>query len=359
MAISRFNVFKGKTVLVTGHTGFKGSWLSLWLYKLGAKVIGYALDPEHEEGIYLRARVAAGLIDYRHDIRDYPKLLSIIKKHKPEIVFHFAAQALVRESYTTPKETFDVNVGGTVNILEACRLSPSVKVLVPVTSDKCYENTEEGRPFCEKDRLGGFDPYSSSKACAELVVAAYIHSFFIKKGNGNHLGVASVRAGNVIGGGDWAKDRVVPDSIRALRAGRPIKIRNPLHTRPWQHVLDPLAGYLLLAAKLSADPGKYSGAWNFGPEPKTIVRVAELVERIIKAYGRGSWEMESITDQPNESALLVLDATKAMEHLRWRPILTLDQAVETTVAWYKVAEEKHDLNAFSITQINEYMERMD
>lgn len=360
MKSDHFDVFRGKAILVTGHTGFKGSWLSLWLQKLGAEVIGYALDPEDDRGIFVQAGVGSGLTDYRHDIRDFKKLHSIIDKHKPEIVFHLAAQAIVRESHDIPRETFDINVGGTVNILEACRLSPSVRAMIVVTSDKCYENMEEGRPFCEGDRLGGFDPYSASKACAELAVSAYGHSFFnVKKEGFPEMGLASVRAGNVIGGGDWARDRIVPDCIRALGVGQPIKIRNLLHTRPWQHVLDPLAGYLLLAARLFQNPGRHAGAWNFGPKANAVIPVSELVDRIIHAYGSGSWETNNLTDQPKESHSLALDATKALERLKWRPLLDLDDAVTMTVAWFKAAEKNEDIRKFSMGQIEEYMNKID
>jgi len=356
MKSDHFDVFKGKTVLITGHTGFKGSWLSLWLQKLGASVVGYALDPEDEKGNYVQAGVGDNLIDYRHDIRDYKKLLSVIEKHKPKFVFHLAAQAIVRESFAIPKDTFDINVGGTINVLEACRLSPSVRALVVVTSDKCYENAGDGRPFCECDRLGGFDPYSASKACAELVATAYGHSFFnVKKKGFPEMGLASVRAGNVIGGGDWARDRIVPDCIRALSAGQPIKIRNPRHTRPWQHVLEPLSGYLLLASKLFHDPLKYFGAWNFGPQMNAVVPVSELVDRIINAYGMGSWAAENSADQPKESHLLALDTTKAIKQLKWHPLLDLDEAVTMTVNWYKAVEKKEDIRKFSLGQIENYM----
>jgi len=354
-----YKIFTGKTLLVTGHTGFKGSWLSLWLHSLGATVIGYALNPKDENDNFVRARVKESVVDYRHDIRDYDRLNSIFDKHAPEIVFHLAAQAIVREGYSGPKETFDVNIGGTVNVLEACRTSSSVKAMIIVTSDKCYQNKGKSTPYKESDRLGGFDPYSASKACAELVSAAYGHSFY-KKGVNKQikLGIATVRAGNVIGGGDWSKDRLIPDCIRALQAGQPINIRNPLHTRPWQFVLEPLAGYLTLAATLYGEPEKYSGPWNFGPDLGATVPVDVLVEKIVAAYGRGSWLAENTAGQPLESHSLALDASKAMKKLNWRPVLSLDETVKLTVDWYKFSEANHDLHDFSLQQIEDYAAKL-
>ena len=351
----KLSVFAGKTILVTGHTGFKGSWLSLWLHNLGAKVVGYALDPKNENDNFVRARVKESLVDYRADIRDYGKLISVFAKHDPEFVFHLAAQPIVREGYNEPKETFDVNVGGTVNVLEACRLTSSVQTLVNITSDKCYQNNDKGSPYREGDRLGGFDPYSASKACAELVSTAYAHSFSPNSVKGKKkFGLATVRAGNVIGGGDWSKDRLIPDCIRALQAGQPIKIRNPLHTRPWQFVLEPLAGYLTLATNLHEKPEKFSGAWNFGPSSEATVPVSSLVEKLINVYGKGSWQPEIVGGQPAEAQALALDAGKAMKKLKWRPILNLDKAVEMTVAWYKFSEVNRDMHDFTLGQIEKY-----
>jgi CDP-glucose 4,6-dehydratase len=349
------NVFSGKTVLVTGHTGFKGSWLTLWLRRLGANAIGYALDPKDENDNFVRARVGDGMVDLRGDIRDFEKLSSVFTRHNPEIVFHLAAQTLVREGYREPRETFDTNIGGTVNVLEACRLAPGVKALVNITSDKCYLNRGKAAPYRECDRLGGFDPYSSSKACAELVSQAYGHSFFARDMNGKtRPGMATARAGNVIGGGDWSKDRIVPDCIRSLSSGQVIKIRNPRHTRPWQFVLEPLAGYLALAANLLEKPEKYSGAWNFGPEAAATVPVQVLVEKLIKAYGQGSWQPEIQSGQPAEAQALALDAAKAKKKLGWRPILDLDKAVGMTVAWYKFGATNRDMHDFTLAQIEEY-----
>ena len=321
----------------------------MWLRRLGARVVGYALDPKDENDNFVGARAGDGMIDLRGDIRDFKKLSAVFASHTPEIVFHLAAQTLVREGDREPKETFDVNVGGTVNILEACRLAPSVRCLVNVTSDKCYLNRGKAAPYRECDRLGGFDPYSASKACAELVSQAYGHSFF-QKGAAPDVtpGMATVRAGNVIGGGDWSKDRIVPDCMHSLMARQPIRIRNPRHTRPWQFVLEPLAGYLTLAANLLEKPEKYSGAWNFGPAHEATVPVSILAEKIIKAYGQGSWQPEIQGGQPAEAHALALDASKAMKKLKWRPILDLDKAVRMTVAWYKFGETNRDLHDFSL-----------
>jgi len=355
----KYSLYSGKSVLVTGHTGLKGSWLSLWLQKLGAKVIGYALDPNDANDNFVRARVGEKLTDIRGDIRDFDKLSHVFAGHTPEIVFHLAAQPLVREGYREPKETFDVNIGGTVNVLEACRQTPSVKAVVVVTSDKCYLNNGKAAPYREGDRLGGNDPYGASKACAEIVAHAYEQSFFRwNAAAGRGLGFATVRAGNVIGGGDWSKDRIVPDCIRSLSSGQIIKIRNPRHTRPWQFVLEPLAGYLLLAAHLHEQPEKFSGAWNFGPDPEANVPVTDLVEEIIAAYGMGSWLAETDPGQPLESHSLALDATKAAKKLKWRPVLSLKQAVEMTVDWYKDAEANHDLHDFALSQIEAYAAKL-
>lgn len=348
-------IFSGKTVLVTGHTGFKGSWLTLWLRRLGANVVGYALDPKDENDNFVRSRVGDGMVDLRGDIRDFKKLSAVFAGHNPDIVFHLAAQTLVREGYREPRYTFDTNIGGTVNVLEACRLAPGVRVLVNVTSDKCYLNKGKATPYRECDRLGGFDPYSSSKACAELVSQAYEHSFFTKDMNvRTGPGMATVRAGNVIGGGDWSKDRIVPDCIRALHSGQAIRIRNPRHTRPWQFVLEPLAGYLILAANLFEVPGKFTGAWNFGPSPEATVPVNILVEKIIKAYGQGSWQPEIKGGQPAEAHALALDASKAKKKLGWCPILDLDKAVQMAVDWYKFSEANRDMHEFALNQIGEY-----
>lgn len=330
------NIYRGKKVLVTGHTGFKGSWLSIWLRELGADVIGYALEPYTERDNFVVTGLTDKITDIRGDIRDYEKLLKVFQDCQPQIVFHLAAQPLVRLSYEIPKDTYDVNVGGTVNVLEAIRVTDSVKVAVMVTSDKCYENKEWIWGYRENDSMGGYDPYSSSKGAAELVIAGYRNSFFNPDRYSQHgKAIASVRAGNVIGGGDWAKDRIIPDCIRALEQNKPIEIRNPQAIRPWQHVLEPLAGYLLLAAKLYQEPDKYAQAWNFGPDYDSVVNVKDIVELVIKNWGSGEWEDVSDKNAVHEATLLALDCNKAKRYLRWKPILDIEEALKFTVEWYK------------------------
>jgi CDP-glucose 4,6-dehydratase len=351
MGLNMFNnFFKDKTVLVTGHTGFKGSWLSIWLNELGANVIGYALDPYTDRDNFVLTGLSHKLEDIRADIRDFKTLDSIFEKYQPKIVFHLAAQPLVRESYSNPRETYETNVMGTINVLEAARNSKSVEVLINVTSDKCYENNEWIWPYRENDRLGGKDPYSSSKACSELVTQAYRDSFFSGK---DKVAVATVRAGNVIGGGDWAKDRLVPDCIRALENQKIIRVRSPKSIRPWQFVLEPLFGYLELAHKLSLDPKKFSGAWNFGPNNESIVTVKELVEQLISKWGSGDWANLSKINKNHEARMLTLDINKALYYLDWKPLLTLDKTLDFTIAWYQSDESNYD---FNVRQINQYLE---
>lgn len=344
------DAYKGRRVLVTGHTGFKGSWLTLWLKLLGADVTGYALDPWTPRDNFVVSGVSDSIHDIRGDIRDNDKLSLAFLGAAPEIVFHLAARAWVLDCYKHPKETYEVNVGGTVNVLDNCRFTPSVKSVVIITSDKCYDDTLRERlgGYRETDHLGGADPYSSSKACAELVTAAYRASFLKDRG------VATVRAGNVIGGGDWCKDRIVPDCIRSLEAGTPIKVRNPSARRPWQYVLDPLAGYLLLGARLLENPSAYSEAWNFGPEDESIFKVQNLVELVLKYWGSGSWETTDETHKPHEAAILALNSNKAQTRLGWRPRLSLDDAVAQTVAWYKRYKTEPDMATFCLDQIRTY-----
>ena len=341
--------YRGKSVLVTGHTGFKGSWLTLWLRELGAKVAGYALDPRTPRDNFVVSGVSDSIHDIRGDIRDNDKLSKVFADYAPEIVFHLAARAMVLDCYKYPKETYDVNVGGTVNVLDNCRFSESVKSVVIITSDKCYdENDRRFGGYIEYDRLGGIDPYSSSKACAELVTAAYRKSFFKDRG------LATVRAGNVIGGGDWCANRIVPDCIRALEAGIPIRVRNPLASRPWQYVLEPLAGYLILGARLTENPSAYSEAWNFGPEDDSIIKVKDLVELVLKYWGSGTWEAIGETDAPHEARFLALNSYKARTRLNWRSRLTLEDAVKQTVAWYKRSNKDQDRSVFCLNEIRTY-----
>jgi len=343
------NAFEGKTVLITGHTGFKGSWLSIWLTELGANVIGYALEPYTANDIFVVAGVDRKMKSNIGDIRDFDKLKKTFNKYQPEIVFHLAAQPLVRLSYAQPRLTYDTNVGGTVNLLECCRAGDSVKVIINVTSDKCYDNKEWMWGYRENDPVGGHDPYSSSKACSEIITAAYRSSFF----NVNKKSLSSVRAGNVIGGGDWREDRLVPDCIRALKKNEAIGIRSPRSVRPWQHVLEPLSGYLLLASRMCEDGEKYSGAWNFGPYHGAIITVEELVQKLIVSWGSGQYKDLSaqLSKEPHEASLLTLDISKAIHQLNWAPMLNVSEAVEYTVNWYKASHVDYD---FCVGQINDY-----
>ena len=346
------NVFEGKTVLVTGHTGFKGSWLSIWLTELGANVIGYALEPYTENDNFVVAKVGSKIKSNIGDIEDYGKLKRVFDECQPEIVFHMAAQPLVRLSYKQPKPTYDTNVGGTVNLLECCRLTDSVKVIINVTSDKCYENKEWVWGYRENDPVGGYDPYSSSKACSEIITSAYRNSFFNAKENSK--AISTVRAGNVIGGGDWRENRLVPDCIRSLRNNEPIGIRSPKSIRPWQHVLEPLRGYASLAEKLWENGQKYSGAWNFGPKGEAAHPVSYLVEKLAKLWGDGAdWTPDNGL-HPAESQILRLDCSKAATLLDWAPKFSLDEGLRWTVEWYRAWNEGGDMRAISLEQITDY-----
>jgi CDP-glucose 4,6-dehydratase len=329
-------VFQGMPVLVTGHTGFKGSWLSVWLTELGAKVVGYSLDPPTIPSNFETSRLAQHVVDVRDDVRKLDALCRVIKEFKPQVVFHLAAQAIVRASYSDPKDTFDINVGGTVSILEAIRLTDSVKAAVCITSDKCYENQEWIWGYREIDRLGGHDPYSASKAMAELAVASYRQSFFsVERYEEHGIAIASARAGNVIGGGDWGQDRLVSDSVRALVEGQTIRIRNPHSVRPWQFVLEPLSGYLWLAAKLFREGSKFAEAWNFGPPERLAINVQNLVQKLIEFWGTGDWEDASSGQAHHETGLLRLSWEKAANRLGWRPVYVWHEALAETVDWYK------------------------
>lgn len=346
--------WNGKTVLLTGHTGFKGGWLALWLQHLGAKVIGYALPPNTEPNLFEQAGVADGMTSIYGDVRDGAHLASVVMEYRPDIVFHLAAQPLVRYSYEFPTETYAVNVMGTVNMLDAVRHSPSVRVCQIITTDKCYENREWDYPYREIDRLGGHDPYSSSKACAELVSASYRQSYFSLPGMAS---VATARAGNVIGGGDWALDRILPDCIRALGCNQPINVRNPAAIRPWQHVLEPLSGYLLLAEKQWSGPQEFGNAWNFGPGAETMT-VGALVDQVLAAWGEGSRKAPAhAAVAPHEAGILKLDISKAESRLGWHPVYDTARAIFQTVRWYR---ESQSLSAggavrdLCLAQIAEY-----
>ena len=324
--------YKDKTVLVTGDTGFKGSWLAIWLRELGANVIGYSLNPGTEDDNYVVCGLAKKITHIDGDIRDQHSLKSVFDKYKPDIIFHLAAQSLVLESYNDPVETYSTNVMGTVNILEVIRHIDSVRAVVVVTTDKCYENRECDYGYRETDRLGGKDPYSASKAACEIVINSYLQSFFNLE---NTVSVASARAGNIIGGGDWAENRIIPDCIRSLRKDEPIIVRNPQSVRPWQYILEPLSGYLKLGACLYKDGKEYSGAWNFGP--KDTITVKGLVEEVIDKWGQGELSISDQSNQNLEANLLYLDISKALDELEWEPKLNIAESVKYTIDQYKVA----------------------
>jgi CDP-glucose 4,6-dehydratase len=335
MVVDLKNFYKGKKVLITGHTGFKGSWLSIWLLNLGAEVAGISLPPDTSKGNFVLAKLESKMDSYYQDIRDFQEVKNIFKKVQPDIVFHLAAQPLVLKSYSNPHETFETNVQGTVNILEAVRTTETVKELVLITTDKVYKNHDWIWGYRENDELGGYDPYSASKAAAELVIDSYIKSFFSPKDFENHGKiVASVRAGNVLGGGDWSENRIIPDFFKAIEAGKSLEIRNPQATRPWQHVLDPLGGYLMLAAKMEGNPGLFSGAWNFGPQMESNLSVLALVERLIKFTKKGEFEITSDPNAQHEANLLKLDISKAEHFLKYRSVLDIEETIELTANWY-------------------------
>ncbi|MHB1323596.1 MAG: CDP-glucose 4,6-dehydratase [Coriobacteriia bacterium] len=332
--------FAGRRVLLTGHTGFKGSWLSRWLLDLGAEVTGYALEPDTTPSLFEDLRLTDALDSRIGDVRDARAVDDVVSEVRPDVVLHLAAQPLVRRSYAEPRYTFETNVMGTVNVLDAVRRCEETRVVVNVTTDKVYENPETGIPFAEDDALGGWDPYSASKAASEVVTSSYRRSFL--RGEAGAV-VASARAGNVIGGGDWANDRLVPDCARALSAGKPVLVRNPASVRPWQHVLDPLSGYLHLVASLLSHP-QLAGAFNFGPGPSSDAEVAEVVELFVRGWGGGTWESPLSDDQPHEAGVLKLDIGKAERMLGWRPLWDLGETVERTARWYRRYGERHPVD---------------
>jgi CDP-glucose 4,6-dehydratase len=347
------NVFRGKRVFLTGDTGFKGSWLALWLAESGAEVYGYALPPLQENDHFKLIGIGNRIQHLDGDIRDRDKMSEFFHQAQPEFVFHLAAQALVRQSYRNPQETFETNVSGSVNLLECVRETPSVKALIYVTSDKCYRNREWIWGYRENDELGGHDPYSASKAAAEIVFSAYGNSFFKSRPD---FGYASVRAGNVIGGGDWSEDRIVPDCMRALGKDKTIVLRKPQSTRPWQHVLEPLSGYLTLAAALGQEPQKFSGAWNFGPQGEATRSVKDLAQAIVARWGSGEIEIQGLADDPHEAGLLHLNCDKANHRLGWLPRWNFERTVTETVDWYRALLSGESVAKVSIKQLKLYME---
>lgn len=362
MGIPFESFYRGKSVLVTGHTGFKGGWMTLWLKMLGARVIGFSLPPERgRPSLFEAANVAQNMVSILGDIRDFSSLVAVFKAHTPEIVFHLAAQPLVRRSYLEPLETYGTNVMGTVHVLEAVRQTPSVRVVVIITSDKCYENRDWVYAYRENDPMGGYDPYSASKGAVELTTASYRNSFFHPDRFKEHgVSLASVRAGNVIGGGDWSDDRLIPDCVRALSTGESIPIRNAQAIRPWQHVLEPLSGYLWVAVRMLEDPSRYAGAWNFGPNADGNATVRGIVGKVVEEWGSGEWNdlSEHQANGPHEATFLKLDCTKAVNLLGWKPVLSLCECIRTTVAWYRhyYFDPGFDGFTFTVKQIEAYVD---
>ena len=348
--------WKGRRVFLTGHTGFKGGWLAVWLAKLGATVRGYAMDPTVAPNLFETARVGSVIEDIRGDIRDAAKLETAMRDFAPEVVFHLAAQALVLPSYQDPIGTYETNIIGTARVLDCVRRTPSVHAVVSVTSDKCYLNDERESPYRETDPLGGYDPYSSSKACAEIVSAAYRQSYFpiAELGKSHRVALTTARAGNVIGGGDWARNRLLPDLVRGILSGSPAPIRRPDSIRPWQHVLEPLRGYILLAERLLSHDARYSTAYNFGPLEEDARPVRWIAERVTALWGNGaSWRLDA-EPSPHEASYLKLDASRALADLGWRPRLRLDGALGYLVAWYRNWNAGEDMHAFTLGQIESY-----
>jgi len=348
---SRF--WSGRRVFITGHTGFKGAWLGYWLRQMGADVRGYALAPEQSPALFDVLRLDKDMPSPYADINALATLKAAIRQFEPEIVFHMAAQSLVKPSYEFPVQTYQTNVMGTVNLLESVRELPSVKAVVVVTSDKCYENLEREWPYRESDRLGGHDPYSNSKACAELVTASYRASFFQQSATA----VASVRAGNVIGGGDWSAHRLLPDIIRAWQSGQTLRVRNPEAVRPWQHVLDPLSGYLMLAERLVEEGQTYARAWNFGPLQQAMQPVRRLVEAAVEKCDGFAWKAE-LQPEHHEAQLLMLDCSMAQKELGWRPQWSLEQGLEKTFAWYRAFYKGEDMRAICDQQIEAFVNQV-
>ncbi len=351
------NFYKGEKVLVTGHTGFKGSWLSIWLHELGAEVVGVAHDPFTERDNFILSGIGKKIrADIRADIRDGQKMKEIFAEYQPEIVFHLAAQPLVRLSYDEPVMTYETNVMGTINIMEAIRATDSVKVGVMITTDKCYDNKEQMRGYKEDDPFGGYDPYSSSKGACEIAIQSWRRSFFNPEdyGKKHHVSLASVRAGNVIGGGDWALDRIIPDCIKALEADKTIEIRSPKAIRPWEHVLEPISGYMMLAQKMWDNPTEYCEGWNFGPENASISTVWDVASALVENFGKGELKDVSDPNAVHEANLLMLDITKAKTRLGWKPRLDAKQTIDLVADWYK-RYKKEDVYQLCIEEIESFL----
>ncbi len=349
--------WKDKKVLITGHTGFKGSWLSLMLQHLGAEVTGISLPPDTVPNLFDESNCVEGMVSVYQDIRDAQKLESLFQKHQPEIVFHLAAQALVRRSYDNPVETYETNVMGTLYVLEAIRKTPSVCAGVIVTSDKCYENREWQQGYVESDAMGGFDPYSSSKGCAELLTASFRNSYFSKDTFDTHnTAIASARAGNVIGGGDWSEDRLIPDILNGFQNNQEVNIRNPNAIRPWQHVIEPLVGYLCLANRLFVDGVAYAEAWNFGPDECGAMPVDWIADKMSEVWADGASWCADGKDHPYEARFLALDCTKAKTQLDWSPKWNLNETIERIVIWHKSFISGKDAKELCLAQIKEYLE---
>ncbi len=355
--------YRNRRVLVTGHTGFKGAWLSIWLHRLGAQVSGFALPPDPARPtLFAEGDVGARMRSHIGDVRDLKAVDRVLQEEEPEVVLHLAARSLVRPSYRDPLDTWSTNVMGTAHLLEAVRRQPSVAAVVVVTSDKCYHNREWHLAYRENDAMGGADPYSSSKGAQEILTASWRSSFFSSVGDAHSAGIATARAGNVVGGGDWAEDRLMPDLVTALSGGAPALIRNPRAVRPWQHVLEPLSGYLWLAARLHGEPAVHAGAWNFGPEAVGSAPVGEVADRVVAAWGSGSWTtpVAAGEGEPHEATLLRLDCTKATTQLGWRSVYGLDETITETIAWYRAhAAQPGAFNTQRVTerQIESYEQR--
>lgn len=351
------NLWQGRRVFLTGHTGFKGGWLAMWLAGRGAVIRGYALAPESEPNLFTAASVASVLENVRGDIRDDKTLESSMTEFRPEVVFHLAAQPLVRRSYADPLATYATNVMGTAHVMEAVRKTPSVRAVVCITSDKCYENQEWVWPYRETDPLGGYDPYSSSKACAEVVIAAYRSSFFpADRQHEHHVSVATARSGNVIGGGDWSEDRLIPDLVRGIQAGQPALIRRPKAIRPWQHVLEPLCGYMMLAEQLLQGRAQFASSFNFGPNNEDGWSVGQIATKVTNLWGDGASWVQDFTSAAHEANYLKLDSSKAHVELGWRPRLKTEKALEWTMDWYRAWHRNDDMCQKTYAQIGAYEE---